>query len=69
MGAIGPASAGNPAAAAEAKRKAIECYLLQTIVAGSRDPALADAPDLHYTMAAEIHFLLEMLEKHAAWMK
>jgi tetratricopeptide (TPR) repeat protein len=36
---------------------------LQTIVAGRRDRTLADAPDLHYTMAAEILFLLETLEK------
>ena len=110
--------AGNPAAAAEAKRKAIECYLayrrdggenhdsdgriclavtqsllagdpaaaasllqqraadpklpgwlrpfihaLQAIVAGSRDRTLADVPDLHYSMAAEILFLLDKLEK------
>jgi tetratricopeptide (TPR) repeat protein len=109
--------AGNPAAAAEAKRKAIESYLayrrdggenqdadgriclavtqpllagdaaaaasflqqltaspkaawlrpfiqaLQAIVAGSRDRTLADAPDLHCTMAAEILFLIETLEK------
>jgi len=109
--------AGNSAAAAEARAKAIDCYLayrrdggenhsdagrdcfaatqsllagdvagaaaflqeqaaaweaagcstfipaLQAIVAGSRDRALADAPDLHYTMAAEILFLIETLEK------
>lgn len=36
---------------------------LQAIVAGSRDRALADAPDLHYGMAAEILFLIETLEK------
>ena len=109
---------GNFTAAAEAKRKAIECYLayrrdggenqdadgriclavtqsllagdpvaaapllqqfaadpklpawlrpfieaLQTIVTGSRDRTLAAAPDLHYTMAAEILFLLDKLEK------
>ena len=36
---------------------------LQAIVAGSRDRALADAPDLDYTMAAEILFLIETLEK------
>jgi tetratricopeptide (TPR) repeat protein len=36
---------------------------LQAIVAGSRDRTLADAPDLHYTMAAEILFLIETLEK------
>lgn len=107
--------AGKPAAAAEAKRKAIACYLayrrdggeshsawgrlfhavtqalqagkrgvaeqviaeygdtwkdhenpeadaLQAIVAGSRDRTLADPPDLHYPMAAEILFLIETLE-------
>jgi hypothetical protein len=36
---------------------------LQAIVAGSRDRTLADAPELHYTMAAEILFLIETLEK------
>ena len=36
---------------------------LQAIVAGSRDRTLADAPDLDYTMAAEILFLIETLEK------
>lgn len=109
--------AGNPPAVAEAKRKAIACYLayrrdggenhnpagrvslavthpflvgdtaaaaslleemainpdsawllpfiqaLQAIVTGSRDRRLADAADLDYTMAAEILFLLETLEK------
>jgi len=110
--------AGNPTAAAGAKRKAIGCHLayrrdggenhdpdgriclavtqrllagdpaaaasllaklaadpdlpshartfiqaLQAIVAGSRNRTLADAPELHYTMAAEILFLLETLEK------
>lgn len=109
--------AGNPAAAAEARAKAIACYLayrrdggenhsgagrislavtqsllagesaavaseldqlaansdaawllcfihaLQAIVAGSRDRALADAPDLDFSMAAEILFLIETLEK------
>ena len=109
--------AGNATAAAEAKQKAIDCYLayrrdggenhsgagrlvfgvtqalragkpaeaasllkkeaadyeaggfggfieaLQAIAAGSRDRALADAPDLDYSMAAEILFLIETLEK------
>jgi tetratricopeptide (TPR) repeat protein len=109
--------AGNPTAAAEAKRKALGCYLayrrdggenhnppgriclavtqallagdpaaatsllqqldanpeaawlrafiqaLQAIVGGSRDRSLADAPDLDYTMAAEILLLIETLEK------
>ncbi len=36
---------------------------LQAIVAGSRDRALADAPDLDFSMAAEILFLIETLEK------
>ncbi len=107
---------GNTAAAAEAKGKAIACYLayrrdggenhnpagrislavtqalrsgesaevatllqqlaaapeaagllpfigaLQAVVAGSRDRALADQPELHYTMAAEILLLIESLE-------
>ncbi len=35
---------------------------LQAIVAGSRDPGLADSADLDYTMAAEIRLLLETLE-------
>jgi tetratricopeptide (TPR) repeat protein len=110
--------AGNPAAAAEAKGKAIACYLayrrdggenhdapgrialavtqsllagdpaqaasllqqlaadpdvpshartfiraLQAIVAGRRDRTLADAPELDYSMAAEILFLIETLER------
>lgn len=36
---------------------------LQLIVAGSRDRRLADAPTLDHTMAAEILFLIETLEK------
>ena len=36
---------------------------LQAIVAGRRDRTLADAQDLSYTMAAEILFLIETLEK------
>lgn len=109
--------AGNTAAAAEAKREAVESYLayrrvggenhleegrigraltelllagdtstaasglqqlaadpkgasrlpfiqaLQAIVTGSRDRALANAPGLEFTMAAEILFLIEKLEK------
>ena len=109
--------AGNPAAAAEANRKAIAGYLayrrdggenhsgagrlvfdvtqsllagdpasaasllqqqapdweaagfggfiraLQAIDAGNRDRTLADAPDFPYDVAAEILFLIEMLEK------
>jgi tetratricopeptide (TPR) repeat protein len=40
-----------------------EADALQAVVAGSRDRALADAPELHYTVAAEILFLIETLEK------
>jgi hypothetical protein len=36
---------------------------LQAIVDGSRDRKLADAPDLDYSMAVEILFLIETLEK------
>jgi len=36
---------------------------LQAIVAGRRDRTLADAPDLDFSMAGEILFLLETLEK------
>jgi hypothetical protein len=36
---------------------------LQAIVAGSRDRTLADAPELDYTMAAEVLFLIETLER------
>lgn len=36
---------------------------LQSIVAGSRDRTVADAPDLDYTMVAEILFLIETLEE------
>jgi tetratricopeptide (TPR) repeat protein len=112
---------GNVAAAAEAKRKAQNCYLayrhdggenhsrvgricfaiteallggdsttaasiiqqiasspdrpawvtpflqaLDAVVRGSRDRALADIPGLHYTMAAEVLFLIETLEKRSA---
>jgi tetratricopeptide (TPR) repeat protein len=35
---------------------------LGAVVAGSRDCALADAPELNYTMAAEILYLIETLE-------
>ncbi|HYM61395.1 MAG TPA: hypothetical protein VEZ11_10935, partial [Thermoanaerobaculia bacterium] len=38
-------------------------HALQAIVAGSRDRTLAGAPDLDHTMAAEILFLIETLEK------
>lgn len=65
--------AGNPAEAAsllqpQAARLEAAGFggfirALQAIVAGSRDRTLADAPDLHYTMAAEILFLIERLEK------
>lgn len=38
-------------------------HALQAIVTGSRDRTLADAPELDYSMAAEILFLIETLEK------
>ena len=34
---------------------------LQAVVAGSRDPAIADQPGLDYSMAAEILLLIESL--------
>ena len=65
--------AGGPAAATsflqqlagDSKLAGLRPFIqaLQTIVAGSRDRALADAPDLDYSMAAEILFLIETLEK------
>ena len=36
---------------------------LQAVVAGSRDRSLAEAPELDPTMAAEILFLIETLER------
>ncbi len=36
---------------------------LQAIVAGSRDRTLADAPELDFTMAAEILFLIATLDR------
>ena len=69
-----PLLAGDPAAAASLLQQVaadpklpgwLRPFLqaLQAIVAGSRDRTLADAPDLHYTMAAEILLLLDELEK------
>ncbi|MCB1057746.1 MAG: tetratricopeptide repeat protein [Acidobacteria bacterium] len=37
-------------------------HTLQAVVAGSRDRALAEGPELHYTMAAEVLLLIETLE-------
>jgi hypothetical protein len=37
----------------------------EAILNGSRDPALANAPDLHNGMAAEILLLIETLDQ--AW--
>lgn len=39
-------------------------HALQAIVAGSRDRTLAEAPELDYSMAAEILFLIETLAPH-----
>src|SRR5262249_36212297 len=67
-----PLFAGDPAAAASLLEELATnpdatwllplIQALQTIVAGSRDRTLADAPDLDYTMAAEILFLIETLD-------
>jgi tetratricopeptide (TPR) repeat protein len=65
--------AGDPAAAASILQQCAAApnlpawlgpfiHALQAIVAGSRDRTLADAPDLHYTIAAEILLLIETLE-------
>jgi len=35
---------------------------LQAIAAGSRDRSLAEAPDLDFTMAAELLILIDVLE-------
>jgi tetratricopeptide (TPR) repeat protein len=68
-----PLLAGDPAAAASfLQQLAAEpgaawllpfIHALQAITAGSRDRSLADAPELHYSMAAEILFLIETLDK------
>jgi hypothetical protein len=66
--------AGDPAAAASQLQELARdaetpawirplIQALQAIVAGVRDPTLAHLPGLDYTMAAEILFLLETLEK------
>jgi tetratricopeptide (TPR) repeat protein len=39
-----------------------EADALEAILAGSRDPTLADNPELSYSIAAEILFLIETLE-------
>jgi hypothetical protein len=36
---------------------------LQSVVAGSRDATLAAAPELNYSMSAEILFLIETLQQ------
>jgi hypothetical protein len=68
-----PLLAGDPAAAASLlQQRAAEpgaawllpfIHALQAITAGSRDRSLADAPELDYSMATEIRFLIETLEK------
>jgi|APTNR8051073442_1049403.scaffolds.fasta_scaffold02115_4 tetratricopeptide (TPR) repeat protein len=70
-----PLLAGDPAAAASfLQQLAAEpraAWLLpfidalQAITAGSRNRSLADAPELDYSMATEILFLIETLEKAA----
>ena len=64
---------GNPTAAAsflqqlaaDPERAQLHPFIpaLQAIVAGSRDLTIADAPELDYTMAAEILFVIETLGK------
>jgi tetratricopeptide (TPR) repeat protein len=49
------------AAAPKAARLLPFIGALQAVVAGSRDPALANQPELDYTMAAEILLLIETL--------
>jgi tetratricopeptide (TPR) repeat protein len=44
--------------------KTPEADALESILAGSRDRTLADNPELSYTMAAEILFLIETLESN-----
>jgi hypothetical protein len=39
---------------------------LQAIVTGSHDRTLAEAPELSYSMAAEVLFLIETLERPPA---
>jgi tetratricopeptide (TPR) repeat protein len=60
-----PAQAANflqqRAAAPEAAKLLPFIGALQAVAAGSRDPALADQPELDYTMAAEILLLIETL--------
>jgi tetratricopeptide (TPR) repeat protein len=60
-----PAQAANflqqRAAAPEAAKLLPFIGALQAVAAGSRDPALADQPELHCTMAAEILLLIESL--------
>lgn len=69
-----PLLAGDPAAAA-AQLAQLQAHpdlpdqarpflaALQAITAGSRDPALAEDPALHYTSAAEVLLLIEALEQ------
>ena len=45
----------------EAAEAAYRRSLELAVVAGSRDPALADQPELDYTMAAEILLLIETM--------
>lgn len=64
-------AAGGPARAAELSAKlaadpenaVVEPFsrALNAIASGSRDPALADDPELHYALAAEILYLIETL--------
>ena len=65
--------AGDPAEAASLLQQQLPRFeaagfggfirALQAIVNGSRDRSLANAPDLHFSMAAELLFLIETLEQ------
>ncbi len=69
----GHLNAGNPTAARSLLRQTAAdpnwqadearafIQILDAIAAGSRAPALAEAPDLHWQMAAEVQLLLEAL--------
>ena len=52
-------TAADPGCSDDQSRAFIQT--LDAIATGSRDPALADAPGLHWEMAAEVQLLLETL--------
>lgn len=62
---IGIAGAGIDRFAVDLKYPDLRTFFeaLQAIVSGTLDRPFADAPDVHPTMAAEILYLIETLEK------